>query len=107
MAGPCSPYPMTRAGSSGPSARCPRACPSATSSAAAAESKRAGPRCRTQRGGRAAKDPNLVAAEEKLSLRLGAPVEIRPARRGGGAVVITCAEADELMRVFDLLMGGE
>lgn len=62
---------------------------------------------RVHRRERVAKDPNLVAAEEKLSLRLGAPVEIRPRRRGGGAVVISCAKADELMRVFDLLMGGE
>ena len=56
---------------------------------------------------RAAKDPNLVAAEEKLSLRLGTPVDIRPWRGNGGAIVITCVESDELMRVFDLLMGGE
>jgi len=56
---------------------------------------------------RPAKDPNLVSAEEKLSLRLGAPVEIRPRSNGGGSVVINCMEADELMRVFDLLMGGE
>ena len=56
---------------------------------------------------RAAKDPNLVAAEEKLSLRLGTPVEIRPRRNGGGSVVITCVDSDELMRVFDFLMGGE
>lgn len=53
-----------------------------------------------------ARDPNLRAAEEKLALRLGAPVEIR-ARRRGGAIVITCNEHDELMRVFDLLMGGK
>jgi ParB family chromosome partitioning protein len=52
-----------------------------------------------------ARDPNLVAAEEKLALRLGAPVEIR-GRRRGGAIVISCADHDELMRVFDLLMGG-
>jgi len=56
---------------------------------------------------RTAKDPNLVAAEEKLSLRLGTPVEIRPRRNKGGAIVITCVESDELMRVFDLLMGGK
>jgi len=61
---------------------------------------------RRARRARNAKDPNLFAAEEKLSLRLGAPVEIRPGKRGGGAVVITCAESDDLMRVFDLLMGG-
>jgi ParB family chromosome partitioning protein len=54
-----------------------------------------------------AKDPNLVAAEERLSLRLGAPVDIRPRRSGGGALVITCADPDELVRVFDLLMGGK
>ncbi len=59
-------------------------------------------------GGRksAQRDPNLLVAEEKLSLRLGAPVEIRPGRRGG-VVVISCSDQDELMRVFDLLMGGE
>jgi ParB family chromosome partitioning protein len=52
------------------------------------------------------RDPNLRAAEEKLALRLGAPVEIRPRRRGG-TIVIACNEHDELMRVFDLLMGGK
>lgn len=55
---------------------------------------------------RAALDPNLRAAEEKLSLRLGAPVDIRPRRRGG-TISIACGDQDELMRVFDLLMGGE
>jgi ParB family chromosome partitioning protein len=62
---------------------------------------------RAAKRARAAKDPNLVAAEEKLSLRLGTPVEIRPRRNSGGAIVITCVESDELMRVFELLMGGE
>ncbi len=52
------------------------------------------------------RDPNLRAAEEKLALRLGAPVEIRPRRRGG-TIIIACNEHDELMRVFDLLMGGK
>jgi ParB family chromosome partitioning protein len=74
--------------------------------AAAATKERAAGR-RRRKPAPAAKDPNLVAAEERLSLRLGAPVEIRPRRRGGGAVVIACADHDELMRVFDLLMGGE
>jgi len=54
----------------------------------------------------AAPDPNLMAAEEKLELRLGAKVDIR-ARRRGGTIVITCDGQGELMRVFDLLMGGE
>jgi ParB family chromosome partitioning protein len=53
-----------------------------------------------------ARDPNLVAAEERLSLRLGAQVEVR-SRRRGGSIVISCANHGELMRVFDLLMGGE
>ncbi len=52
------------------------------------------------------KDPNLVAAEGKLALRLGAPVEIRPRRRGG-RIVISCSNQEELVRVFDFLMGGE
>jgi ParB family chromosome partitioning protein len=51
------------------------------------------------------RDPNLRAAEEKLALHLGAAVEIRPRRRGG-TIVIACNEHDELMRVFELLMGG-
>jgi ParB family chromosome partitioning protein len=53
-----------------------------------------------------ARDPNLRAAEEKLALHLGAAVEIRPRRRGG-TIVIACNEHDELMRVFELLMGGK
>lgn len=73
----------------------------------AAESKKTTTERRAPRKQPAAKDPNLVAAEEKLSLRLGTPVEIRPRRNSGGAIVITCVESDELMRVFDLLMGGE
>jgi len=57
-------------------------------------------------GSRKARDPNLVAAEERLALRLGTRVEIR-ARRRGGSIVISCSDQAELMRVFDLLMGGE
>lgn len=52
------------------------------------------------------RDPNLVAAEEKLALRIGSRVTIR-SRRRGGTITITCADHDELMRVFDFLMGGE
>jgi len=53
----------------------------------------------------APRDPNIRSAEEKLSLRLGAKVEIRTRRRGG-AIVIRCSDQAELMRVYDLLMGG-
>jgi ParB family chromosome partitioning protein len=74
--------------------------------AAADDNKRA-KQSRTRPSPPPAKDPNLTAAEEELSLRLGAPVEIKPRRHGGGSVVISCSGADELMRVFDLLMGGE
>ena len=51
------------------------------------------------------RDPNIRSAEEKLSLRLGAKVEIRTRRRGG-TIVIRCADQTELMRVYDQLMGG-
>ncbi len=50
-------------------------------------------------------DPNLRAAEERLALHLGAKVEIH-GRRRGGRIVISCPDQAELMRVFDLLMGG-
>jgi len=51
-------------------------------------------------------DPNLEAAQERLALRLGAPVEIR-SRGRGGAIVIRCRREEDLMRVFDLLMGDD
>ena len=51
------------------------------------------------------RDPNSRSAAEKLSLRLGAKVEIRTRRRGG-VIVIRCADQAELMRVYDQLMGG-
>lgn len=53
----------------------------------------------------APRDPNIRSAEEKLSLRLGAKVEIKTRRRGG-LIVIRCADQAELMRVYDQLMGG-
>jgi ParB family chromosome partitioning protein len=75
---------------------------------AAADARAGGRAGRRKRSGagRTPRDPNLHAAEEKLSLRLGTPVEIKPRRRGG-TIVIACSDHDELMRVFDLLMGGE
>lgn len=48
-------------------------------------------------------DPNLRAAEDRLGRRLGARVEIRPARRGG-RIVIACSNNDEMVRIFDLLL---
>ena len=67
-----------------------------------ARSKSSAPRRKTA----PARDPNLVAAEEKLSLRLGAPVEIT-SRGQRGRIVISATGQDELVRLFDLLMGGE
>jgi ParB family chromosome partitioning protein len=55
---------------------------------------------------RRARDPNLRSAEEKLALRLGAQVEIRQRRRGG-SIVISCSDHEEMMRVYEFLMGGE
>ena len=72
--------------------------------AAAAARARAGRKKKTRPG--SVKDPNLLAAEGKLALRLGAPVEIQPRRRGG-RIVISCSNQEELERVFDFLMGGE
>lgn len=51
-------------------------------------------------------DPNLLEAQHRLGLRLGAKVEIR-SRRRGGQIVISCPDQEELMRVFDLLMMEE
>ena len=51
------------------------------------------------------RDPNLVNAENQLSLHLGARVHITTRRRGG-RITITCSDNAELMRVFDQLMGA-
>ena len=72
----------------------------------AAAAARAGAGRKTKMRPGSVKDPNLVAAEGKLALRLGAPVEIQPRRRGG-RIVISCSNQEELVRVFDFLMGGE
>jgi ParB family chromosome partitioning protein len=59
----------------------------------------AGPRTRPA----ATRDPNVATAEEELSLRLGAKVEIR-SRRRGGSIIIHCPDQAGLMRVYDLLI---
>jgi len=62
---------------------------------------------RQRRGGRRPKgpvDPNIRAAEERLSLKIGVPVRIRQRRRGG-SIIIECKEDEELVRVFDVLLG--
>ncbi len=69
----------------------------------AARSTRAAATTRRARGSAPARDPNLVAAEEKLSLRLGARVAIR-SRGRGGTIAISCSDQEELLRVYELLM---
>ncbi len=70
------------------------------------EAARAQKTPRRTRNRRPAADPNLEAAAQRLALKLGARVEIRPARRGG-AIRIVCREDAELIRVFDMLMGED
>ena len=48
-------------------------------------------------------DPNVLAAESKLSKRLGAPVKIRFAK-SGGQVEIRFSSSEDLSRIFDLLV---
>lgn len=50
------------------------------------------------------KDPNIVSAEKRLSLKIGTKVEIKKTARGG-RIILSCSSQDELMRVFELLMG--
>lgn len=52
------------------------------------------------------KDPNIVNAEKRLSLKIGSKVEINKNKRGG-RIVVSCSNHDELLRVFDLLIGDE
>jgi len=50
--------------------------------------------------------PNILAAETKLSKRLGAPVKIKLAR-SGGVVEIRFSSGDDLARLFDTLMQSQ
>jgi ParB family chromosome partitioning protein len=47
---------------------------------------------------------NVLAAEAKLSKKLGSPVRIKLARTGAGAVEIKFSSSDDLVRIFDTLM---
>ncbi len=60
-------------------------------------------RVRAPRGGRARKDPNTGAAEERLRRALGTRVEI--SRRGkGGAIRVQFKSEAELQRLYELLL---
>jgi len=48
-------------------------------------------------------DPNIRAAEHRLSTHLGATVEIKTAARGA-KIIISCASSDELMQLYERLM---
>ncbi len=50
-------------------------------------------------------DPNLRAAEDRLSRALGASVEIR-GRGKTNRITIKCLGEKELIRIFDLIVGG-
>ena len=52
----------------------------------------------------APQDPNLLSAEKRLSLKIGTKVE---KNKKGGRIVVSCSSHDELLRVFDLLIGDE
>ncbi len=52
------------------------------------------------------KDPNILNAEKRLSLKIGSRVEINKNKKGG-RIVVSCSSHDELLRVFDLLIGDE
>ncbi len=70
------------------------------------ELERAAARRRPARRAARPVDPNVRAAEERLTLRLGAPVRIRRRRRGA-VVEIHCRDDEELERLYrELLEGG-
>jgi hypothetical protein len=50
------------------------------------------------------RDPFARDAEEKLSRRLQAKTEVRRARRGG-TITIRFGSEEELIRIYDQLMG--
>lgn len=50
-----------------------------------------------------ATNPNIVAAEVKLSKKLGAPVKIKM-QKAGGFIEIKFSSADDLTRLFDVLI---
>jgi len=52
------------------------------------------------------KDPNILNAEERLTLKFGSRVEITKNKQGG-KIVVSCSSHDELLHVFDLLIGDE
>jgi len=52
------------------------------------------------------KDPNIISAEKKLTLKLGSRVEITKNKKGG-KIIVSCSSHDELLYVFDLLIGDE
>ncbi len=52
------------------------------------------------------KDPNIVSAEKKLTLRLGSRVEITKNKKGG-KIIVSCSSHDDLLHVFDLLIGDD
>lgn len=52
-----------------------------------------------------APSPNVVDLEETLSKALGTRVEIKPARKKGGRIVISYADNDDFERLYEALTG--
>ena len=57
----------------------------------------------SKRGGQL--DPNLAEVETRLMERLSTRVHLKPAEKGG-TIEIRYADAEELDRIYDLIMGG-
>jgi len=68
------------------------------------ESRVRAARSSARRGERPAEDPDTVAAEERLSRALGAPVKIRGKEKG--RIEIRFANLDELDRLYEQLIGS-
>lgn len=73
---------------------------------AAAEGKRRGPAGAQPPTPPKPPDPNILAAQKRLSRKLGVKVEIKQ-KKSGAHIVLQCPTENEVQRVFDLLMGGE
>jgi ParB family transcriptional regulator, chromosome partitioning protein len=63
----------------------------------------AGPARKTSKVSNTTDDANVLAAEAKLSRKLGAPVKIKVAA-AGGTIEIRFSSSDDLARLFDALM---
>ena len=52
------------------------------------------------------RDPNVVAAEEELQRAVGTKVRIVPGKDGAGRIELYCFSAEELERVYQLVLNS-